>query len=975
MKKRLVVILVYFILTIYPARLLSQMAGSYTVPGSFPSIAAVTNSLNSVGIAGSVTINIMAGHTETVPVGGLTLSATGTSLNSITFKKIGSGLNPKLVAYTGGIATSASAIQDGVWKFIGSDYITIDGIDITDPNLTNPSTMEYGYGFFKASTTNGCRFNLLKNCTITLNRINNGPAASAGPANAGSRGIDMVNALANTHTVDVNVFDSLGSNSFNKFYTNIIQNCNIGISIYGEQLIGNNFARCDRFNDVGGNNLNTGNTIINYGGAPGATNTSYAINTWSQINSNISFNLINNNNGSGVDHPFHLYGIFEYWPKATSLRSVNNNTITLKVGSSNLLMNAIESNGASATFTIGNARFNGNLITNCLCTYTSGAFNGIKVSGVALNVDINNNVFSNNSTAATNYSYVCIYPYGAAGGTLNVSNNAINATNFTSSLVSTTFFGIYGGAATTTALVNVNSNSIQAVNYSGTLNADFYFINAGSSGGPSNINNNRVINLSVPSQSNIFVISNPGPFATVSGNSITTLNKTIPGNMVCGYYCPATTNGTTSISNNDFSNVTLTGNTHFYGVLHKAYAANNFCTISNNTVNSISTGSLGIVEGFSVEAAFGGGIIENNLISNLTGESVHGVAVELGRNVTIRSNTLHTFLSPGSNYGIYLNAMTKCSIKKNRIYDLESTTGGMVKGMLINSDSVTDVVNNLVGDLRAPVSGGQYAIIGMDLSGSSLSSTLNVHYNTVYLDAVSTITAFGSIGLHGNAGLLQLNNNLIVNKSQPNGYLTIALTTSLVSNYSPSSNNNVFSVGSPGMYRQIFCDGYYYPSFAAIQATLSPRESNSFEETPAFITLNGAQTFFLKPAPTASTNVDGGAIPIQGITDDYIGTVRNTSAPDIGAWEDTYINTLITELNIKRIKIFPNPSRGEFILYNPNNDLLSYEVYDITGVLIFKNTISLPVTIIDLKNYSEGLYFVRLKETNGEFSTSTIIKD
>ncbi|MBK7443216.1 MAG: hypothetical protein IPI65_17415 [Bacteroidetes bacterium] len=42
-----------------------------------------------------------------------------------------------------------STVADGVFSLNGSDYITIDGIDIVDNNVSGPATMEYGYALYK----------------------------------------------------------------------------------------------------------------------------------------------------------------------------------------------------------------------------------------------------------------------------------------------------------------------------------------------------------------------------------------------------------------------------------------------------------------------------------------------------------------------------------------------------------------------------------------------------------------------------------------------------------------------------------------------------------------------------------------------------------------------------------------------------------------------------------------------------------
>ena len=143
--------------------------------GDYSSFASAIDDLNSNGVGtGGVTFNVDAGFTEIIS-SALSITATGTSANPIVFQKSGIGANPLITAYTTGTGTPGTAVQDGIWNLVGSDYITIDGIDLTDnpANTTNPSTMEYGFGFFKASVTNGCQYNTIKNCVVTLNRVNN----------------------------------------------------------------------------------------------------------------------------------------------------------------------------------------------------------------------------------------------------------------------------------------------------------------------------------------------------------------------------------------------------------------------------------------------------------------------------------------------------------------------------------------------------------------------------------------------------------------------------------------------------------------------------------------------------------------------------------------------------------------------------------------------------------------------------------
>ena len=182
--------------------------------GDYASLVLAIADLNSQGVgAGGVTFDVPAGYTETIAAP-LSVTATGTSADPIVFQKTGVGANPLITAYTG-TATPGSDVQDGLWNLVGSDYVTIDGIDLYDPNTTNPATMEYGFALFKASVSDGCQFNTIKNCTVTLSRNNN--AGGSGPSQDGSRAINVSNALVTAQTTNVTVTAAGGSNSYNKF--------------------------------------------------------------------------------------------------------------------------------------------------------------------------------------------------------------------------------------------------------------------------------------------------------------------------------------------------------------------------------------------------------------------------------------------------------------------------------------------------------------------------------------------------------------------------------------------------------------------------------------------------------------------------------------------------------------------------------------------------------------------------------------
>lgn len=466
----------------------AQLAGSYTVPGSFPSIATAIASLNLVGVSAPVTINIVAGHTETVTAGGFTLNTiTGaSSVNQIIFQKSGAGANPLLVAYTGGAGTPATAVQDGVWRFVGTDYVTIDGIDIKDPNTANPANMEFGYGFFKASVSNGCQNNTIRNCVITLNRANT--TTASGTAANGSRGIDVVNATPSAHTTSLTITAASGANSNNRFYNNTILCCNIGISCIGFNDV-SPFTFSDSGNDIsnnligpastGTNNLagmgillvnaisptvsaNTIRNIVTAVSAMGAINLRSNV-TMASVSQNTVGNIASSATSSGVNA---IYGIHLGTGVTTS--TINSNVLTSiyntnagGYGARGMIINT----GVPAS----NLFIQNNFLSDIYCFgdfVSLGSFQwatvGIHIDGAAtggVNIDFNTvHLFgSHPGYAASGGTPSSPLYVNASGGNLNVRNNILANTYDNLGISTDVIYAIYSAvSATNFATINYN---------------------------------------------------------------------------------------------------------------------------------------------------------------------------------------------------------------------------------------------------------------------------------------------------------------------------------------------------------------------------------------------------------------------------------------------------------------------------------------------------------------------------------------
>lgn len=653
----------------------AQLSGIKTIPADYVSIAAFVTDVNAQGVgAGGVTLNVPAGYAET-STGVIAMTATGTMANPIVIQKFGGGANPVITSYTGGVGTPGTAVQDGIFALVGSDYVLIDGIDLVEnvANTTNPSTMEYGYGLFKASGTDGCQYNLIRNCTVTLNRVNN--AGGTAPSFDGSRGINIVNALITAQTTAVTVSASSGSNSFNLLYLNTIQNVNIGIALSGFAAA-SPFTMGDTGNDVGGSSLATANSIVNFGGAAGATNPAAGVRTLNQWTLNVSYNTINNNTGAGVNHPSTLRGIL-IGAAASANATINSNTVTLVSGATTSLMegisNASGSTAAGNTVAIGN-----NMVNLAYPTATSGATTGIANTGTAATVNINGNTITNVASLPLFQNVIAGTGtfIGISGGNpatlLTITNNTIQNFARTSATTGTTRGIVLGTSPTQTA----NGNTVENIVFStpsstGSIDGIYSLLSASAV----NITNNIVRNLSTPTT---------GTITGIRENTVAGI-KTITGNQVYGF---STTSGGA-------------GGASFNGI----FTSVGTVTIQNNTIyNLVSSGTTGgtggTISGINTSGSTATTIAANkiyDLASNSTNPAVAGILISGGTTVNAINNIIGDLRTPFANAanplnGINVTGSTTTNLAYNTIH-LNGSSVGALFGSSAVSVSTTPTVN------------------------------------------------------------------------------------------------------------------------------------------------------------------------------------------------------------------------------------------------------------------------------------------
>ena len=570
-----------------------------------------------------------------------------------------------------------------------------------------------------------------------------------------------------------------------------------------------------------------------------------------------------------------------------------------------------------------------NTVTSSVGGTTVGALNGIHIpaSSNAPTIAFTNNIISNNISLQS----------GVAGAT-----GAINGINSPS------------GSASATSTINIDSNNFNTFGHTVAASGVISFITNASTYLNSSIDGNTFTNLSVNTTGNVTFISNAitvpaGGTQSMDSNSIVTaFAKTGAGGTITGITSSGTsTTVTSSSNNNNFSNITATGSTAISLISNSDGGSVNH-NITGNTINNISGGTLAITGITSNNGGGNGGsgnVISGNTITNINCAcAITGISVgATGQTNTVTSNTIGTlFGGAGSVIGITSAAPTNAIISKNKIYDLQNNiAAGTVNGIAVTAGTQT-VSNNLIGDLRTTTANTANPLIGLNVSGGT---TVNVYYNTVYLNATSSGATFGSSAISASTTpTLTLRNNVLVNLSTPNGAgLTVAYrrSSNSLTNYAAASNNNDFYAGTPGASRLIFNDGTNSDqTIAAYKTRVSPRDSASVTESPTFLSTTGSNANFLHINPAIVTLVESRGVNIALITDDFDGQVRQGnagyggtgSAPDIGADEFEGIAIDITPPVIS----YTNLSQGASGLASRN--FTNVTVTDATGVNITAGT-------------------------------------
>jgi|GEM_PF-2862111 len=983
MKKVLLIILLS---TFSQLVLMSQVAvtsstGTNTSASYGTLDSAITAINGGVKHTGTITVNVSAGHTETIAQR-ITLTATGTLTNPITIKKSGAGNNPLITAYTGGTATTASANQDGIFALRGSDYVTIDGIDlIENSGNSGNALMEYGYGLFKFSAADGANNNVIKNCTVSLS--NDNFAAGTYPAGIGSTGVGVFASLDTTITTILLGSSVSGANGNNKIYSNTLKNCHQGIFVAGANEV-SPYTFADRNNDVGGNASTTGNTVLNFGGGTGSNTLSSGIRSAYQYDFNVSYNTINNNDGGGVNHTNTLRGILVAVANEANA-TINNNTITVKAGITTAQTAAIES--GSGTLGIGNkTSISNNVIKNCELGTTSGGFLGVFSAGGPAKLEIKNNTLVNTKYTAATGTFYGFYNQGGVTDSMQIIGNTMDSLEFTVNNSSIVYgnFNNNGAGATSVALnLNMDNNTVKNIVYSGATGGtgSFFAVYNADTALKTSLSNNAIENLRLNLSGGFYFVYNiAGSVANgtriYDNNSVVgSFRRTKSGGLFYGIFESGTQLGTNkcTMSNNNISNINIdtTGSTVFYGIYTSGGSAP-FASkkIFGNTIASVVNGASTCYAMF-VNSYGGADTTEvyNNKVEKIrTRSTLAGIFVStVAENAKVYNNTVDSITTVGTAYGIYCGGgSTNSTVNyyRNRVSRVYGYSTAIIYGMFCVTGQNINIYNNMISDLKSPSSSSATGVTGI-FQSSALN--LNIYNNTIEIgksgQVTSTAATFGVSGFYYNAtttNIVRLYNNIIWVDAVPTTTAMVSAVrrASGTANVVPVNffaNNNIYRVNS-GANNWIYVEGTVNTTnnngFAS--ATVTPVTARNLMVDANFNTPCGEYKKFMtsigeintttednltslgnnawRPSNSIASTAESGALvyPLTG-NKDYLGNNRNTTKPDIGAVEFAgIINDLLPPV------IAFTPIGNTY--YCPTAPTLVTTIDDVTGVNNFAGT-------------------------------------
>ncbi len=392
-------------------------------------------------------------------------------------------------------------------------------------------------------------------------------------------------------------------------------------------------------------------------------------------------------------------------------------------------------------------------------------------------------------------------------------------------------------------------------------------------------------------------------------------------------------------------------------------------TIENNEFSKLSSAIT--INGFTTNIINYVQISHNDFGTETDTLSYKGVSTEYVYNVSILSNKFQNITNIDDNAtGIYIGKeTTNAEVANNELTNVKhlGTDGYGGKGIDIKTDNASGnilVYNNAISD----ISGDGYfgltndAIVGIRVHGSS--GGVKIYHNSVHLfgniqgnynDNISAAMYIGS-----SVSNISVQNNIFVNTLEDiikpaEAYAIYSDAPSTA--FTIINNNDYYSAGNEGVL------GYLGTKQLTLAdwKTATGSDANSVSYMPPFVSNANLRL-------TASNNA---GVFITGIESDLDGTARDTSTPDIGAFEKSGL--VGTSLIMNDNNVFKVLTIERKILVHSFLPDAKVSVFNTTGQQIFNQNLTGRI-FTEITVSQPGIYFVNVKSTKGTFTTKVLCK-
>ncbi|MDO9511894.1 MAG: hypothetical protein Q7J34_09055, partial [Bacteroidales bacterium] len=554
---------------------------------------------------------------------------------------------------------------------------------------------------------------------------------------------------------------------------------------------------------------------------------------------------------------------------------------------------------ATAGGTNSNNKFFGNTFTNVYGgIYLYGRADALPYTyydqGNEIGKDGANTFTSYGGGSATAYGIYAIYQ-----NDFKIANN-----NFLGTIANTTgaAYAIYLSTMVNSNLDIYNNTITQVYNGTGAFYGIYSLAGASGTSNITNIYNNVVTACTSPNATSgawygIYMYG--GMTANFYNNSVTnnihgSATATATGSNYGMYFYSSPTNaGTMNVYGN-----TLSGNARIQSAIGSGTGYHFYLSGGNGTMNAYNN------------------IVDNQTLGSSGTQYIVYILHSGAKN--FYNNTITNILNSngGTIYGIYNgNGAGNALFYNNKIQNINgNATGSIVYGIYQSSGANIYYYNNFISELKAPLATANPAIYGAYLSGGT---ALGMYNNTIYLNATSTGASFGTCGIYASTTpALELRNNIVVNNSTPGATgRTVAYqrSSTTLTTYASTSNNNDFLAGTPSATNLIYYDGTNSDqTIAAYKSRVAPRDAASVTENPPFGNVTTIP-YNLHLQTTIATQCESGGARVTtpiAITTDIDNQIRQGEtgytgtgvAPDIGADE---FNGILLDLNPPSISYIP----------------------------------------------------------------------